>query len=77
MLGQSMTNQDEDEVEDELEALAAEAAGVVKLPSTEGVLEPMPNAPSDAPKETAKERAARRARDRKTGTENGAEPMLA
>ncbi|THY67184.1 charged multivesicular body protein-like protein 6 [Aureobasidium pullulans] len=66
----------EDEVEDELEALAAEA-NKQRMPSTaeEGVIAPMPNAPTDAPKETTKERAARRARERET--ENGAEPILA
>lgn len=76
MLGTSMTNQEEDEVEDELEALAAEA-NRQRMPSTveEGVIAPMPNAPTDAPKESAKERAARRAREREMG--NGAEPILA
>ncbi|THY05129.1 charged multivesicular body protein-like protein 6 [Aureobasidium pullulans] len=66
----------EDEVEDELEALAAEA-NKQRMASTaeEGVIAPMPNAPTDAPKETTKERAARRARERET--ENGAEPILA
>ncbi|KAG9836385.1 charged multivesicular body protein-like protein 6, partial [Aureobasidium melanogenum] len=76
MLGTRMTNQEEDEVEDELEALAAEA-NRQKMPSTveEGVIEPLPNAPTDVPKESAKERAARRAREREMG--NGAEPILA
>ncbi|KAH0368945.1 hypothetical protein KCU65_g3710, partial [Aureobasidium melanogenum] len=76
MLGTRMTNQEEDEVEDELEALAAEA-NKQRMPSTveEGVIAPMPNAPTDAPKESAKERAARRAREREMG--NGAEPILA
>ncbi|KAG9687311.1 charged multivesicular body protein-like protein 6, partial [Aureobasidium melanogenum] len=76
MLGTRMTNQEEDEVEDELEALAAEA-NRQRMPSTveEGVIAPMPNAPTDAPKESAKERAARRAREREMG--NGAEPILA
>ncbi|KAL2025411.1 hypothetical protein VTO58DRAFT_103636 [Aureobasidium pullulans] len=76
MLGTRMTNQEEDEVEDELEALAAEA-NKQRMPSTaeEGVIAPMPNAPTDAPKETTKERAARRAREREM--ENGAEPILA
>lgn len=76
MLGTRMTNQEEDEVEDELEALAAESAKL-RMPSTleEGVIAPLPDAPTDAPKETAKERAARRARER--DMENGAEPILA
>lgn len=76
MLGTRMTNQEEDEVEDELEALAAEAAKS-RLPSTAeaGVIAPLPDAPTEAPKESAKERAARRARERET--QNGAEPILA
>lgn len=76
MLGTRMTNQEEDEVEDELEALAAEAAKS-RLPSTAeaGVISPLPDAPTEAPKESAKERAARRARERET--QNGAEPILA
>ena len=47
-----------------LEALAAEA-NRQRMPSTveEGVIAPMPNAPTDAPKEAAKERAALRARE--------------
>ncbi|KAI5251247.1 charged multivesicular body protein-like protein 6 [Aureobasidium subglaciale] len=71
-----MTNQEEDEVEDELEALAAEA-NKQRLPSTAeaGVIAPMPNAPTDAPKESSKERAARRAREREM--DNGSEPILA
>ncbi|THW21469.1 charged multivesicular body protein-like protein 6 [Aureobasidium pullulans] len=73
---QAYQNAKEDEVEDELEALAAEA-NKQRMPSTaeEGVIAPMPNAPTDAPKETTKERAARRAREREM--ENGAEPILA
>ncbi|KAI5206589.1 charged multivesicular body protein-like protein 6 [Aureobasidium subglaciale] len=76
MLGTRMTNQEEDEVEDELEALAAEA-NKQRLPSTAeaGVIAPMPNAPTDAPKESSKERAARRAREREM--DNGSEPILA
>lgn len=63
MLSGKMSNEDEDEVEDELEAMAREARGV-------GV-EDMPTAPSvtkdelpDAPKMNPKERIeARRLRD--------------
>ena len=76
MLSGQMSNQDEDEVEDELAALEAEAAGKVKLdlPSAGGLVDPMP----DAPKETPKERAARRAREREEdAVTNGAEPILA
>lgn len=69
-----MSNQDEDEVEDELEAMAAEMAGnSAKLPniSDAGLVAPMP----DAPNETPRERARRRAREREAS--DGAEPMLA
>lgn len=74
MLGARMSNQEEDEVEDELEAMAAEMAGTtLSLPSIadQGLVDPMP----DAPSETPKERARRRAKERET--ETGAEPMLA
>ncbi|KAF2433277.1 SNF7 family protein [Tothia fuscella] len=72
MLSGRMTNQDEDEVEDELEALAKEVNGVdIELP--------------DAPtqdlerKETAKERRERRTREREAEQphQQRAEPMLA
>jgi len=55
MLGTRMTNQEEDEVEDELEALAAEA-NRQRMPSTveEGVIEPLPNAPKMRPKNRQK-----------------------
>lgn len=74
MLGGAMSNQDEDEVEDELEAMAAEmSTGPAKLPSVPaaGIVDPMP----DAPTETPRERARRRAKERETS--NGAEPILA
>jgi len=62
MLGGRMSNADEDEVEDELALLEAEQAQRtgVSLPDTEGLVQPMP----EAPKETPKERAQRRARER-------------
>lgn len=62
MLGGKMSNQDEDEVEDELEAMEREVAGVVpSLPDAPSVVnEEMP----DVPKETPQERAKRRARER-------------
>ncbi|GAB7350880.1 hypothetical protein MBLNU459_g1398t1 [Dothideomycetes sp. NU459] len=75
MLGTRMSNQEEDEVEDELEAMAAEMSGTkVNLPNIadQGLVDPMP----DAPTETPKERARRRARDRELES-GGAEPMLA
>lgn len=59
MLAGKMSNQDEDEVEDELEALEAEISGVK-----------LPDAPSQelevqqtAPAETARKRAQRRAKE--------------
>lgn len=68
-----MSNQDEDEVEDELAALEAELSGArLKMPSVaNGVIDPMPNAPTETPKERAK----RRARERQE--EHGREAMLA
>jgi charged multivesicular body protein 6 len=66
-----MSNQDEDEVEDELEALEAEVNGVT-----------LPTAPINQPELTpeqkaalAKERAKKRAQER--AEEQRAEPMLA
>lgn len=73
-LSQRMSNADEDEVEDELEAMVAEMSGTsIDLPSLSesGVTAPMP----DAPNETPRERASRRARERLT--RNPAEPLLA
>ncbi|KAF2248973.1 Snf7-domain-containing protein [Trematosphaeria pertusa] len=64
LLANKMSNQDEDEVEDELEALEAEVNGVA-----------LPDAPVKQPELTAKERAQRRARER--AAEEGAQPMLA
>lgn len=68
-----MSNQDEDEVEDELEALEAEVNGTA--------LE-LPDAPVAQPQFTpeekakiAKDRAARRARER--AAEQASQPMLA
>jgi charged multivesicular body protein 6 len=71
LLANKMSNQDEDEVEDELEALEAEINGIT-----------LPDAPMQQPELTpeqkaalAKERAKRRARER--AAEQAAEPMLA
>jgi len=63
MLGGKMSNQDEDEVEDELEALEREVGGVVPA---------MPNAPTgvtagdlpNVPEETPEQRAKRRREER-------------
>lgn len=71
LLSGQLTNQDEDEVEDELAALAAEVNGVQQLP----------DAPTELPeneelqRETPKERARRRERER--AAEQAAQPMLA
>ncbi|KAF1838041.1 Snf7-domain-containing protein [Decorospora gaudefroyi] len=73
LLANKMSNQDEDEVEDELDALEAEVNGVVPA---------LPDAPVAQPQFTpeekvqmAKERAARRARER--AAEQASQPMLA
>ena len=73
LLANKMSNQDEDEVEDELEALEAEVNGVVPA---------LPDAPVAQPQFTpeekaqmAKDRAARRARER--AAEQASQPMLA
>ena len=65
MLGGKMSNQDEDEVEDELEALEREVGGTTTVPS-------LPNAPSgvmegelpDVPQETPVQKARRRREER-------------
>ncbi|KAK8196530.1 Vacuolar protein sorting-associated protein 20 [Zalaria obscura] len=75
-LGNKMSNQDEDEVEDELEALEAAVSGSkVRMPDApNGIVGPLP----DAPVETPKEKAQRRARERGQGAVgNGTEPILA
>jgi charged multivesicular body protein 6 len=73
LLANKMSNQDEDEVEDELEALEAEVNGTVPA---------LPDAPVAQPQFTpaekaqmAKDRAARRARER--AAEQASQPMLA
>ena len=78
MLGTRMTNQDEDEVEDELDALERELTGD-KVTS----IEPLPEAPiADTPEveglksPAEKQKARARARVRKQAAE-AAEPMLA
>jgi charged multivesicular body protein 6 len=48
MLGSKMSNQDEDEVEDELAAMEREVVGVPALPDApSGVSEDMPEVPSE------------------------------
>jgi len=69
MLAGRMSNQDEDEVEDELEALEREVSGV-ELPDA-----PTEALPENERKEKAKERRARRAKEQEAT--QTAEPMLA
>ncbi|KAF4547874.1 Snf7-like protein 1 [Elsinoe fawcettii] len=68
MLAGQMSNADEDEVEDELAALEREmGVGVkeeVKLPGTEGLVDPMPNAPTETPKQRAERRQREREEER-------------
>ena len=73
LLANKMSTQDEDEVEDELEALEQEVNGVT-----------LPDAPAKQPEFTpeqkaqmARDRAQRRARERAAEQEQRAEPMLA
>lgn len=85
MLGGQMSNQDEDEVEDELEALAKEVGGVVE--AEEGKGEPAvvyPAAPegepqpAPAPIRSSSQRKARaKARAKEANSAQVAEPMLA
>lgn len=68
MLSGKMSNEDEDEVEDELKALEREAGLVENLPNAPN-LAPLPDAPNGvlqetAREETAKERMIRRRRER-------------
>ncbi|KAK3672285.1 Vacuolar protein sorting-associated protein 20 [Recurvomyces mirabilis] len=75
MLGGKMSNQDEDEVEDELEAMEREVSGV-KLPSApngnlaEQQQLDLPDAPTETPAQKAKRRREARARE-------AAEPVAA
>jgi charged multivesicular body protein 6 len=71
LLANKMSNQDEDEVEDELEALEAEVNGVAQLPTAPSK---QPEFTKEEKAQMAKDRAARRARERAA---EQAEPMLA
>lgn len=74
MLAGQMSNQDEDEVEDELDALEAEVTGVkTKLP--DAPTQALPEGAQKATEETPRERARRRTRDQESS--QPAEPMLA
>ncbi|KAH7356058.1 Snf7-domain-containing protein [Pyrenochaeta sp. MPI-SDFR-AT-0127] len=72
LLANKMSNQDEDEVEDELEALEAEVNGVPALPN---VPAGQPQFTPEEKAQMAKDRAARRARER--AAEQASQPMLA
>lgn len=57
-----MSNQDEDEVEDELEAMEKEVAGVPSMPDAPNVVkEELPDAPNETPEEAQKKRWRERA----------------
>ena len=71
LLANKMSNQEEDEVEDELEALEAEVSGVT-LPDAPVA---QPQFTPDEKAQMAKDRAARRARER--AAEQASQPMLA
>ena len=62
MLGGKMSNEDEDEVEDELEAMEREANGVPSMPNIPtNVREELPTVPDETPAEKAKRRRQERA----------------
>ena len=71
LLANKMSNQDEDEVEDELEALEAELNGVA-LPDAPVA---QPQYTSEEKAQMAKDRAARRARER--AAEQASQPLSA
>lgn len=78
MLGGQMSNQDEDEVEDELEAMEGEINGVRDSDTVE-----YPAAPTNEPvfagelKEVGQQKARARARAQERAAAQAAEPMLA
>jgi len=78
MLGGQMSNQDEDDVEDELEAMQAKVSGVIE----ESVVE-YPVAPENEPvvrdelKQIGHQKARARARAQERAATQAAEPMLA
>ena len=85
MLGGQMSNQDEDEVEDELEALAIEVGGVLEVEEAEE--EPVviyPAAPEGEPqpaqvpiRSSSRRKARAKARAKEANSAQVAEPMLA
>jgi charged multivesicular body protein 6 len=81
MLGGQMSNQDEDEVEDELEALEKEVRGVGEVDETPAIAYPAPpeSEPHKPPiQNSASELKARaKARAREAGSAQATEPILA
>ncbi|CAI6227541.1 unnamed protein product [Periconia digitata] len=73
MLASKMTNQDEDEVEDELEALEREVRGEPLIWPAPPIEQPEPTPEKQA--QLAKERARRRAEEREA--ERASQPMVA
>jgi len=63
LLGGAMSNQDEDEVEDELEALEKEVNGPAQVQLPDAPTQKLPETASPE-EETARERAKRRERQR-------------
>lgn len=82
MLRGQMTNQDEDEVEDELEAMEGEVSGVYE-PTREPDAVHYPSPPTKEPvyagelKQSAQQKARRRARLQERAAAQTAEPLLA
>lgn len=68
MLSGKMSNQEEDEVEDELEAMEREVVGVPALPDAPNVVkEELPDAPNGTPAEAQKKRWKDRAAREREG----------
>ncbi|KAJ4990546.1 snf7 family protein [Stagonosporopsis vannaccii] len=74
LLANKMSNQDEDEVEDELEAMERELNPTITMPQPPTT---QPEFTKEEKDRIAKERAQRRARERAAEEEQRAEPMLA
>ncbi|KAK3725085.1 Vacuolar protein sorting-associated protein 20 [Vermiconidia calcicola] len=73
MLGGKMSNQDEDEVEDELDAMEREVIGVPSLlDAPSRVTEDLPDVPQETPEDKAKRRRKERA-----AREQASEPIAA
>lgn len=73
MLGGKMSNHDEDEVEDELQAMEREISGIPSLPDApNGIKEDLPDVPQESPAERAKRR-----RKERSSREQASEPVAA